>query len=369
MKYLFEKGYIGKLEIKNRAVMPAMGTNMSAGGKVNLAIINHYAQRAKGGVGLIIVEVTCVDAPLGLNTPDMLRIDTDEFIEGHKKLTDAIHNNGAKVMLQLSHTGRGAKPDVIGAQPVGPSAVAMPFSFMMGLKGVEPKALSVDEIKKIEDKYAEAALRAKKAGYDGVEIHACGYYLCQQFLSSQANVRTDEYGGTKEKRVRFVTKIISKTKELCNEEFPVIVKISVLELGKEAGIKLNEGLYYSFMMQKAGADAIEVLAGAWNEKAGMRDKPETGQRKGIALPLCTLLNMAKVTKTGKVNLIAGKKAIKVPLIGGGRSFEPAIVEKALAKQCDFVFMGRGQLCEPNLVNLMEEEKFELARPCIGCNQC
>lgn len=369
MKYLFNKGFIGKLEIKNRAVMPAMGTNMSDGGKVNQAIINHYEQRAKGGAGLIIVEVTCVDAPLGLNTPDMLRMDTDELIEGHRQLTDAVHRHGAKIMLQLSHTGRGAKPDVIGAQPVGPSVVAMPFSFMMGLSGVEPRALSIDEIRKIEDKYTEAALRAKTAGYDGVEIHACGYYLCQQFLSSQANIRTDEYGGSKEKRARFLMNIIAKTKKLCGEDFPVIVKLSVLEIGKDAGIKLSEGLYYSYLIQKAGADAIEVLAGAWNEKAGMRDTPETGQKKGIALPLCSLLNMARATKSGKVNLFLGKKAITIPLIGGGRSFEPAIVEKALAKKCDFVFMGRGMLCEPDLVNLMKEDKFELARPCIGCNQC
>lgn len=369
MKLLFTKGHIGKLEIKNRAVMPAMGTNMSDGGRVNRAIVNHYEQRAKGGVGLIIVEVTCVDTPLGLNTPDMLRMDTDECIEGHQKITDAVHKHGAKVMLQLSHTGRGAKPDVIGAQPVGPSAVAMPFSFMMGLSGVSPRALTIDEVKTIEDKYAQAALRAKKAGYDGVQIHACGYYLCQQFLSSQANIRNDEYGGSKENRSRFVTNIISKIKKLCAEDFPVIVKISVLEIGKEAGIKLGEGLYYSYRFQEAGADAIEVLAGAWNETAKMSDTPETGQKKGIALPLCKLLRMARARKSGKVGFIFGRKAIRVPLIGGGRTFEPAIVEKALAKTCDFVFMGRGVLCEPNLVNLMREDKYDLARPCIGCNHC
>ncbi|NLX93966.1 MAG: NADH:flavin oxidoreductase, partial [Clostridiales bacterium] len=339
MKYLFNKGFIGKLAIKNRAVMPAMGTNMSDGGRVNAAIVNHYEQRAKGGAGLIIVEVTCVDTPLGLNTPDMLRMDTDDCIQGHRQVTEAVHTYGTKVMLQLSHTWRGAKPDVIGAQPVGPSAVAMPFSFMMGLSGVTPKALTVDEIEAIEDKYAEAARRAKKVGYDGVEIHACGYYLCQQFLSSQANIRSDEYGGSKEKRIRFVTNIISKTKKLCGADFPVIVKVSVLEIGKDAGIKLGEGLYYSYKMQEAGADAIEVLAGAWNETAGIRDTPETGQKKGIALPLCTLLRMARATKSGKVGFVLGKKAIRVPLIGGGRSFEPAIVEKALAKTCDFVFMG------------------------------
>jgi len=366
---LFTEGRIGNLTIDNRIVMPAMGMNMSDKGAVNKAVINHYTERAKGGVGLIIVEVTCVDAPLGLNTPDMLRIDEDKLIDGHKKLTESVHKYGTKIFLQLSHTGRGAKPDIIGGQPVGPSAVAMPYSFMMGLSGVTPRELTAQEIKKIEDKYAEAALRAKKSGYDGVEIHACGYYMGQQFLSSQANVRTDEYGGSREKRVTFLSNIIKKTKALCGEEFPVIVKLSILELGQYKGISLFDGLYYSYKLQEEGADAIEVLAGAWNEKAGKRDRPETGQKKGLALPLCSLLKMARVTKSGRVNLFFGKKAIKIPLIGGGRSFDPEIAEKALEKQCEFVFMGRGVLADPNLPNLMKEGKFSLARPCIGCNQC
>ena len=369
MEYLFREGKIGNLLLKNRTVMPAMGTNMSDGGAVNQAIINHYEQRAKGEVGLIIVEVTCVDAPLGLNTPNMLRIDEDKYIEGHKRLTDAIHRSGAKTMLQLSHTGRGAKPDVIAADPVGPSAVAMPYSFMMGLKGVTPRELNITEIKAIEDKYAEAALRAKIAGYDGVEIHACGYYLCQQFLSYQANIRNDEYGGSKDKRINFILNIIAKIKKLCDNAYPIIVKLSLLELGQYKGISLFDGLYYAYRIEEAGANAIEVLAGAWNEKAGIKDRPETGQSKGLTFPICSLLRMTRVTKKGKVNLFFGKKAINTVLIGGGRSFEPEIAEKALKKQCDFVFMGRGVLAEPDLVRLMKENKFELARPCIGCNQC
>lgn len=368
MDKLFEKITLGNVEIKNRSVMPAMGTNMSDGGKVNKAIINHYKERAKGGVGLIIVEVTCVDTPLGLNTPDMLRIDDDNLISGHKRLVDEIHKHGSKTFLQLSHTGRGAKPDVIGAQPVGPSDITMPYSFMMGLGGVKPKKLTIDEIKEIEDKYAEAALRAKKAGYDGVEIHCCGYYLCQQFLSSQANNRNDEYGGNKKNRARFVLNIIEKVKKLCGMDYPIIIKLSMLELGQYGGISIFDGLYYAHVFSKAGISAIEILAGSWNEKAGKRDKPETGQGKGLTIPLAIIMRLARATKGGRVNFLFGKKAVDVALIAGGRTFDPKTIKRAL-KSADMVFIGRGVLADPNLINLIKDNKFHLARPCIGCNHC
>lgn len=222
--HIFSTGRIGHVEVRNRTVMSAMGTNMSDHGFVNDAIINHYVERAKGGVGLIIVEVTCVDAPLGLNTLNMLVADDDKYIPGLTRLADAIHEQGAKCFLQISHTGRGAKRKNIGAQPVGPSAVAMPFSFMMGFGNEEPRALTIGEIHDIEDKYAAAAVRAQKAGFDGVELHACGYYMGQQFLSSTANIRTDEYGGNPENRSRFYSTIIRKIRENCGEDFGLIVK-------------------------------------------------------------------------------------------------------------------------------------------------
>ena len=175
--HIFAPGKIGSVEVRNRTVMSAMGTNMSDHGFVNDAIINHYVERAKGGVGLIIIEVTCVDTPLGLNTVNMLVADDDKYIPGLAKLAAAIHAQGAKCFLQISHTGRGARRKNIGAQPVGPSAVAMPFSYMMGFGNEEPRALTIEEIRTIEDKYAAAAVRAQKAGFDGVELHACGYYM------------------------------------------------------------------------------------------------------------------------------------------------------------------------------------------------
>ena len=158
---LLSPGKIGKVELRNKTVMAAMGMSQSDGGFVNKAVLNHYAERAKGGVGAIIVEVTCVDFPLGLNTKGMLIIDDDKYIPGMAQLADVIHQGGSKAFLQLSHTGRGARRKIIGDQPVGPSAVAMPYSYMMGLANETPRALTINEIKAIEEKYAQALTALK----------------------------------------------------------------------------------------------------------------------------------------------------------------------------------------------------------------
>ncbi len=358
---LLSPGKIGSVTLRNKTVMAAMGMSQSDNGFVNKAVLNHYAARANGGVGAVIVEVTCVDTPLGLNTNGMLVIDDDKYIPGMTQLADVIHKGGAKAFLQISHTGRGARRKIIGAQPVGPSAVAMPYSFMMGLANETPRALTVDEIHEIEEKYAQAALRAKKAGFDGVEIHSVGYYLGQQFLSSTANIRTDEYGGSRKNRMRFHLNIVRRIRELCGNDFALIIKLSVVEQGKDGGISIPDGIYYSKEFQKAGVDAIEVLAGKWSSESGKREKPESAYPDCMAVPLC------QIVKAGLI-LTTGKKTVK--LIGGGRAQNPEKAEQALAKgKCDFIFIGHGLLVEPNLVKLIDEGREDEIRPCIGCGHC
>ncbi|MBR3956060.1 MAG: FAD-dependent oxidoreductase [Clostridia bacterium] len=353
---------IGKVELRNKTVMAAMGMSQADNGFVNQAVLNHYSERAKGGVGAIIVEVTCVDSPLGLNTKGMLVIDDDKYIPGMTQLADVIHEGGSKAFLQISHTGRGARRPIIGDQPVGPSAVAMPYSFMMGLANETPRALTIDEIKAIEEKYAQAALRAKKAGFDGVEIHAVGYYLGQQFLSSKANVRTDEYGGSRENRIRFHLNIIKRIRELCGDDFAIIIKLSVIEMGKDGGISMLDGVYYCKKLQEAGVDAIEVLAGKWMSEVGKKEAPESAYPDCMAVALCLVMKLGIFMATGK------KKTI--PLIGGGRAQNPAKAEKALATgQCDMIFIGHALLAQPDLVNLIEQNREDEIRPCIGCGHC
>lgn len=359
---LLSPGKIGPMELRNKTVMCAMGMNQSDHGYVNDAVVNHYVERAKGGVGLIVVEVTCVDTPLGLNTARMLVIDDDKYIPGMARLASAIHKEGARCVLQISHTGRGARRSIIGAQPVGPSAVAMPYSFMMGLSNEEPRALTIEEIHAIEEKYAQAALRAKKAGFDGVEIHSVGYYLGQQFLSSTANVRTDEYGGNPENRVRFHLNIIRRIRELCGQDFAIIVKYSAVEQGEDAGITMEDGMYYAKRFQDAGVDALEVLAGTWKKEASMEDMPTTASPYCQAVGLCAALKYGIMKMTGVPATIA--------MIGGGRAQDPTAAEKALAeKQCDFIFLGHGLLAQPDLVKLIDEDREDEIRPCIGCGMC
>ncbi|MBR2868518.1 MAG: FAD-dependent oxidoreductase [Clostridia bacterium] len=358
---LLSPGYIGKVELRNKTVMAAMGMSQAENGFVNKAVLNHYAERAKGGVGAIIVEVTCVDSPLGLNTNGMLVIDDDKYIPGMTELASVIHEGGSKAFLQISHTGRGARRKIIGDRPVGPSAVAMPYSYMMGLANETPRALTVEEIKNIEEKYAQAALRAKKAGFDGVEIHAVGYYLGQQFLSKTANIRTDEYGGSKENRIRFHLNIIRRIRELCGKDFAVIVKLSVIEMGKDGGISMLDGLYYCKKLQEAGVDAIEVLAGIWSGEAVKNQKPESAYADCMAVALCLVMKIGLAITAG------GKK---ITLIGGGRAQNPVASEKALKSgQCDLIFIGHGLLAQPDLVNLIDEDKEDEIRPCIGCGHC
>ncbi|MBR3869741.1 MAG: FAD-dependent oxidoreductase [Clostridia bacterium] len=358
---LLSPGKIGKVELRNKTVMAAMGMSQAENGFVNKAVLNHYSERAKGGVGAIIVEVTCVDSPLGLNTKGMLVIDDDKYIPGMTQLADVIHEGGAKAFLQISHTGRGARRKIIGDQPVGPSAVAMPYSYMMGLANETPRALTIDKIKNIEEKYAQAALRAKKAGFDGVEIHAVGYYLGQQFLSKTANIRTDEYGGSRENRIRFHLNIIKRIRELCGDDFAIIVKLSVIEMGKDGGISMPDGLYYCKKLQEAGVDAIEVLAGIWSGEAGKNQKPESAYADCMAVALCLVMKLGLTLTTGKK---------KITLIGGGRAQNPVASEKALKSgQCDLIFIGHGLLAQPDLVNLINEDREDEIRPCIGCGHC
>lgn len=358
---LFSPAKIGSVELRNRTIMAAMGMSQSDNGFVNTATLNHYSERAKGGVGGIIVEVTCVDAPLGLNTRGMLVIDDDKYIPGMTQLAQVIHDGGAKAFLQISHTGRGARRKIIGDQPVGPSAVAMPYSFMMGLENETPRELSIEEIKAIEEKYAQAALRAKKAGFDGVQVHCVGYYLGQQFLSSTANVRTDEYGGSRKNRIRFHLNIVKRIRELCGDDFAIIIKLSTVEQGKDGGISIVDGAYYCKKFQEAGVDAIEVLAGKWNSEASKREKPESAYPDCMAVPLCSVMSAGM--------MLQGSKRT-IPFIGGGRAQNPEKAEVALSSgKCQFIFIGHALLAQPDLVKLIEEGREDEIRPCIGCGHC
>ena len=355
---IFAPGRIGSIDVKNRTIMSPMGCSASPGGYVNEAVINHYVERAGGGVGLIIVEVTCVDAPQGLNSLNMLRIDHDHFIPGLTRLASAIHGAGAKCLLQISHTGRGAKRKVTGLQPVAPSAVAMPMWYSIGVENETPRALTIPEIERIEDKYAQGAFRALQAGFDGVEIHSAGYYMGAQFLSRSANIRTDAYGGEPENRILFHKNIYAKIRGLCGDDFTVCIKAT---LAQGDDITFEDGAYYAVRFAQIGFAGLEVMAGSTKPYPDKDDMPTTTG------PENQMFDMGAAFK--------GIVAQQVPdsnmqFFSGGRAHEPAAMNDALAQgKCDFVFLGKALYADPHLVNLIREDRYDEARPCIGCGLC
>ncbi|MCX5990918.1 MAG: FAD-dependent oxidoreductase [Chloroflexi bacterium] len=349
---LFEPTRIGQMELKNRIVMPPMGTNMATpDGHVTERIRSYYEQRAKGGVGLVIVETTCIDAPVGKTTAYQLAIDNDRFIPGLSQIAEVIHQHGAKAVLQLQHGGRGAKSSITGIQPVAPSPVPMPYGTQVGYEGEMPRELTVGEIKDLVRKFAQGAQRGRRAGFDGVEIHSTGYYLVAQFLSSTANVRQDEYGGNLRNRARFLLEIIDAVRETVGEVYPLLCKISAMELGPGSGITPEEAQQIAQMAEEAGADALEIAAMLWGIIP--RLPPPTAEAPGGLLPFVEAM----------------KKMVKIPLIAAGR-ITPELGEKTLQEgKADLIAIGKGLIADPELPMKAASGRVDEIRPCIGCLRC
>jgi len=200
---LWEPFRIGRMELKNRVVMPPMVTRYASDdGFVTERTMDYYEARARGGAGLIIVEATYVHRQ-GWAFLNQLGISDDKFIPGMSELVDVVHKHGAKIGIQIHHGGREAKSTVSGLQPV---SAASPLP---GMAGETPRELIVEEIAETVTYFAEAAIRAQKAGFDGVELHAAHGYLIDQFLSPTSNKRDDEYGGDLHRRARFLLEIIA----------------------------------------------------------------------------------------------------------------------------------------------------------------
>lgn len=339
---LFEPAQIGHLKLRNRIVMPAMGTNFGTpDGYVTEKMQDYYEERARGGAGLVIVECACVDFPRGKGPARQPAVDDDRFIPGLSELVQAIHEHGARAALQLHHAGKDAPSKITRLQPVAPSVVLSPW-------GVLPKELTVDEIADIIDRFARAAERARKAGFDAVEIHAThGHSLIAQFLSRATNKRADAYGGELKNRARLLLEIIEAIKNLVGEEYPVWCRVAGEEKGIQDGITLNETQEVAQMVQRAGADAIHVSIHGAHLLAIVPESP------GALLPLAQGV----------------KRRVKIPVIAVGR-IDPQLAEKVLQEQkADFIAMGRALIADPELPHKVASGKLKDIRPCIYCYRC
>jgi 2,4-dienoyl-CoA reductase-like NADH-dependent reductase (Old Yellow Enzyme family)/thioredoxin reductase len=342
---LFSPGRIGTLQLKNRIYYPPMGTNVCVGGEVTDRFLAYHAARAKGGVGLDIVENANIDTAGGAGLPFGLNIDDDKYIPGLRKLVDVIHKNGAKACLQIYHGSIWATPD---QRPV--------------FGGELPRELTIEDIKKLIQRFVEAARRAKAAGFDAIEIHGANVNGQTQFRSAVWNKLKNKYGGSTENRARFMCDTLKAVRKEVGRNFPLWCRTSIFEIfyvgdGKiaEYGVTLQDTLIHAPMFAAAGADAIHLSASGYYDYAWQYYTMCPVEAHGAAPYLDMVAQI--------------KKVVKVPVMAAAR-IAPGIGEKAIrAGKLDFIGMGRTIEADPDLPNKLAAGKEVEIRPCIHCNTC
>lgn len=349
---IFLKGKIANLETKNRLVMAPMGVGLAnLDGTPTDDMIAFYEERAKGGAGIIIPEITRIDDVTGAGLMRQLSVTSDRHIEPLRKLADAIHKHNSKLVIQIHHPGRQGLSVLLGGQPV-----VAPSPIPSGVTQQETRELSVEEIKDLVQKFIDGAKRVEAAGCDGVQLHAAHGYLINQFLSPYSNKRTDEYGGSFENRFRFLKEIMLGIKKEC-PNLPLIVRTTADEylrfIGLEGeGIEIEEGVKIAVEIEKCGADAIDVTCGVY-ETLNTTIEP-------ISFPVGWRKDMVK----------AVKDAVSVPVIAVGVIRDPEFGEKLLEENNqDFVSLGRPWLADSQWGKKAEDGKEKEISKCVCCMRC
>jgi len=333
---------IGNLELKNRCIFPPMGTAYALDSEIGDRTINYHVRRAQGGCAMNILEITSVHITTA--APGTPGIWDDKFIPGLAKLATAIKSAGSKACVQLWHGGRQTYSRAHKIQPWAPSEIPCPLTRKV------PHAMTIDEIQEIVEAFGDAAVRAKKAGFDAIELHGAHGYLIGSFLSRQTNVREDAYGGSFENRLRFGLEVIANIRKKVGKEFPLLMRMSVIQ-HVEDGITLEEGLSAAVAYEAAGVDAIDVSQGCYSSL------PYTVPP--YFLPLGINVSLAE----------AVKKSVKIPVVVAGRITTPELAEEILqAGKADFISMGREQLADPDFVKKTASGRADEIVRCIGCDQ-
>ncbi len=343
--HLFSPIKIGETTVKNRIFMPPISTNLADKGYVTEDLIQHYTARAKGGVGLIVTEVTTVE-PVYTYLPGDMSICDDSYIPGWKKLAESVHQYGAKILPQLFHPAYMAFPIPGTPRFIAPSNVGPYYA------KEAPRAVTVEELKVIIRQFGEAAGRVKQAGADGVEIHAAhAHGLLGGFLSPLYNKRTDQYGGDIDGRLRLTLEVVKEVRNVCGKDFIIDVRISGDEY-TDGGLNLNDAIYVSKQLEKAGVDFLHVSGGTTVMRGSSIPAPGT--------PMGSHVKMAEEIK----------KYVSIPVATVGRITEPWIAEEMIANdRADICMIGRANLCDPDFVEKAQHEQVDEIRPCIGCLRC
>jgi len=355
---LFEPCKIGKLELANRIVMPPISTNFAKEGLVTDCMVDYYAERGRGGVGLIVVEDAIVDTPIGNHTFYCIYIDDDRYLPGLRRIAQAVKSEGAKAILNLNHGGRragrvenGQLLVTRGEIPVAPSALPHPVTGF-----VVPRELSIADIEDLEDKFVQAACRVKEVGFDGLSLHAAHMYLISQFLSPLSNQRKDIYGGDLDGRLRFLVNIIHKVKRKLGDDYPIMVRINGRE-GLEGGITIEDAKEMAQRLEAAGIDCVSLSCGA-----------------GIGLAIRnfpTSIAPMRLPHGLEVDLAAAvKQVVSIPVMTANRIVTPQEAEDILEQgRADLIGIGRGLIADPEWPRKAKEEQEANINCCIGCMRC
>ena len=334
---------IGGVEVKNRIVMSPMGDGYSTDdGDVAEEMIAYYSERAKNGVGLIIIGTTSVEHHEGTK-PCQHSIYREGHLRGVKRLAEGLHRFDTRVFVQLCHAGRQGNVAAIGHAPYAPSAVAMPG-------GITPQELTVEQIKKIEQNFIFAAGICKRAGMDGVELHSGNGYLLNEFLTPYVNKRTDEYGGSLENRTRMIRNIITGIRETCGA-FPISVRLSVEE-GVDGGLVTEDICEIASLLEKWGVNMINVSAGLGESQHLMM--ADNRYPQGYLVPSAEKL----------------KSSVKIPVAVAGRIRELDFADRIIADgKADMAIFGRPFNADPAFVRKTLEGRADEVRPCMSCGLC
>lgn len=370
--HLMSPGRIGSMALKNRIIMSPMGSNLAEPeGYCGERIARYYATRAKGGAGLVIMGSTGIAWPRGSGNQLQVAVSDDRFIPGLKMVADAVHAEGGKIAMQLQHAGPIAVNEPLRGLPLLVPSVPedKPFDWPADLTPQENKDMfeaffapgvvvthqeaTEEDLEWVIDSFAGAAVRARAAGMDGVEIHAGHGYLISAFLSPASNRRTDRWGGSLANRARLLVEVIKRVRAATGPDFPVWFRFDSQEYLLNDGITLQDAIATAQMAQEAGADAVHVSANA--------DKS-----KGISF---TEGHATHFPGNFTANAAAIKAALTIPVICPGR-IEPAVGEQLIADgKLDFIAMARKLLADPELPNKLGAGRPDLVRPCIYCYTC
>lgn len=348
---LFSPLALGSLTLPNRIVMPAMDPSLAnPDGTVTQAMIDHYVQRATGGVGLIITGNVGCD-PVGRVSGRMPLLSDDAHIPGFRALCDAVHTAEGLIFIQISHAGRQTLDELAGGQTVSASAISCP------VMRSSPRALEDAEVEAVAQRFADAAYRAQIAGADGVEFHMAHGYLVCQFLSPYSNKRDDRWGRDSVGRVAFAELIIRRARALVGPDFPLQCRLSADER-VDGGIEPPLALEYAKALVAAGADSLSISA--CNYESYRYNMP------CYYLPKGTYVSLAHAIREG---LEAGPGP-SVPVIGVGRIADGDAAESILANgHADLVAIGRALIADPALPEKLLSDAEDAVRPCVACNRC